>query len=310
MNEQHFDHAKEQIRQALVHEYLQRHPNVREQDVVMACINGELVFTHFSAILEDIQIRKHYSQGLAQAKNLFAELPIHRDKRWQDCVASTRHSNRMIDCLNSSHFKYYFNKQSWSQHHQFIKDKEGKCALSTVRIFEARKQLAKRRKVLKNRQINKTRALVIDYLRWLIEQSKNLLEICKREMDLGDMFAEEARKYLQVNFPSIGKTANKADMESLLKIFRQQKFNSAMTKDQIMALNMEALVKTKNALFSKLEELKTLLEKRRDQYDTIWNQISEMQKTLNEMESKPESTTKKSRKMPRYLKKYPPKDKN
>ena len=95
-----YDYASEEIRNALVEEYLRLHPDVKEQDVMLACIDGKLVFTHVAAVLSDLRVRKKFSQCLMQGKRLFSELAIHHDKRWRECMDSTSIPNRWwIACI-------------------------------------------------------------------------------------------------------------------------------------------------------------------------------------------------------------------
>lgn len=186
-------YAQEEIRKALVQEYIRKHPGVREQDVVLACKDGELVFTEISAVLADVELRKQSGQIFLQANRMFSELAVHHDERWQECVQSTHFCKQMVDCLHSTNFNYFNDMQRY-QKLNTIQRLEGICAAKTVQLHEASQKLAALEESERRINPRKVRPLVIDYLLLVIEQLKTLLSVFNQEIKLSDLFLRKANQ--------------------------------------------------------------------------------------------------------------------
>lgn len=278
-----YDHAREEIRKALVQEYLKKHPGVREQDVMLACVNGELVFTHLAAVLADIKIRKQFSHSLRQASNMFAELAIHQDERWKDCVESVQHSRQIIDCLFSSNFNY-FNQAQWSDEHNILKNLEGNCARKTVQLHESSKNMTKLKTRDAAERTSKARNVIIEYLNLVVDQLSVLHEVLQKEVELGDIFNNQSQKYIETNFPKVEKKPIGINIEEVDKIYKALKGDKKVSLKKVVDLNANMLVETKNALAKAVDEMKESLKERREQFHQIWSTITQLQEVVKQLE--------------------------
>lgn len=283
MNDQLFRYAKEEIRKALVQDYINRNPGIREQDVILSCHDGELELTHLSAVMSNIQTRKHYSQGVAKANILFAEMPAHRNERWLDCVVSAYHSKKIIDCLQSSLLQTMTRKE-WEEGYADFAEKETSCALMTVKIQETQNLLSRFKSHNTPNQHLESRRLLIRFLKQVIDQLKIVHAVFIKEVSLGDKYAVASEKFMDVNFPAIETVIPKTNMEVLTEKYKFLKENPKANIERIYELNLSALNETKLVLEKALDEIKKQLHLRRDQYEKIWAAIAKIQDMMHKME--------------------------
>jgi len=290
MKKSTLDYAQEEIRKALVQEYLRKHPGVREQDVVLACKDGQLVFTEISAVLADVELRKQSGQVLLQANRMFAELAVHHDERWKECVQSAQHCRQIIDCLHSSNFGYLSEMERF-HHLNVVKRLEKVCASSTVSLHDATQKLAALKEPQKEANTLRTKSLVIDYLVLVIDQLKSLLSMLKQETKLSDFFLEQSQRYLSDPFVPGTRAAQSFSIQKTRETWlavNEKKECKISTLDDAYALNEEILIETKNALLEAVEEIKTILIQRRKRIHDIWMSISSIEETVQSIdESKP-----------------------
>lgn len=279
---QGFDHAKEKIRKALVYEYLKKHTGVREQDVVLACRNGELVFTEISQVLADVSLRNQSSQIFKQANVMFSELAIHQDERWQDCVESVQHCIQMIDCLHSSLFACIGNEER-AQQEKFVKSQERLCARITVRLHE----IAKEMKAAKSQGLaqvsSRTRSLVLAYLNHVIDQLHVLHSVLSREVELGDFFAEKTEDFIGVKLTKVVQNAAPFRLVDISNVLKALKGEKRLSIQSAFDCNENILLSSKDSLGQAVMDLKKNLAGRRKQIQEIWTAISSMQTTVNSL---------------------------
>ncbi len=283
MNKQLYDSAKEKIRKALVYEYLKKNPGVREQDVVLACRKGELIFTEISAVLADVELRDQSSMIFKQANSMFSELAIHHDQRWKDCLDSSQHSIQMVVCLHSSLFSY-FNDDTKKEQDKFFKSKERLCASITVQIHQIAQEI-KRMNIQKvsHDSVDK-RDILLQYLQRIVDQLEILHEMLVREVELGDIFSSQTEKYLDIQFDDIKNTFS-FDINEITNIYKALKNDKRATIDVSMELNKSILQSTKNSLLSAVDGMKKDLTHRRRQIQEIWMAISSLNNTIEQIES-------------------------
>ncbi len=281
------NYAQEEIRKALVQEYLRKHPGVREQDVVLACKEGKLVFTQISEVLADVELRKQSGTILLQANRMFAELAVHHDERWQECVQSTHFCKQMVDCLHSTNFNYFNDMQRY-QKLNVIQRMEGICAAKTVQLHEASRKLAALDETERRINPRKVRPLVIDYLLLMIEQLKTLLSVFNQEIKLSDLFLRKANQQYATQHEeeiySVGAFSideTRSQWENINTGTGKKKFDV----NDSYYLNETILLETKNALLATVETIRHRLAERRKRVQQIWTSISEMQVTVSDMEN-------------------------
>ncbi|MDX9755867.1 MAG: hypothetical protein RBU29_18030, partial [bacterium] len=55
--------AKEEIKKALIEEYLRRHPGLDEQQVVMLYKDGKLLFSDLAAVMAEMKMRRNFEEA-------------------------------------------------------------------------------------------------------------------------------------------------------------------------------------------------------------------------------------------------------
>ncbi len=287
MKKSGFDYAQEEIRKVLVQEYIRKNPGVREQDVVIACKEGEIVFTEISKILDDEEMRKQTGPVFLQANRMFSQLSVHCDERWQEGVHASQNCMQMIDCLHSSHFGYFSDVERY-RYQNMIKRLERICASTTVHLHEAAQKLS----FLQDSDIPlrspRTKTLVFDYLLLVIDQLKILLSIYRQEIKLGDLFLEQAGKYMDVYFSDESNQAISfriSKTQNILKSFYgDPKGSAGISVQDSYEMNEQILLETKNALLEAVEILKNRLDARRKRIQEIWSSISSVQESADQLE--------------------------
>lgn len=281
------DYAQEEIRKALVQEYMRKHPGVREQDVVLACKDGQLVFTEISAVLADVELRKQSGQILLQANRMFAELAVHHDERWKECVQSAQHCIQIIDCLHSSNFGHLTEMERF-QHQTAVKRLEKICAIRTVSLHDATQKLASLKNPQKEARTLRAKTLVIDYLVLVIEQLKSVLSMLKQETKLSDLFLEISEKKLSIHSTPYIESTLSFSIQKIREAWNgmnEKQDCKTCTLEDAYALNEEILIETKNALQDAVEEIKAILTQRRQRIHEIWTSISAIEETVEKIDN-------------------------
>ncbi len=283
-----FDTAKEEIRKALVSEYLKQNPGVQEQEVIMACKDGKLIFSDVATILAEMKIKKEFSQSLEGARNLFSNLTVHENQRWKECCNSVSYSQLMLDCLVSSPFNY-FDPYGWKCEREYLEKQQRYSAKATVKLTEYKEEITDLKERDGTIRTPEGRSLVVDYLNWVILQLKSLHLIYKKEVELGDIFADCASNYVRVTFEEVQtKTvAFKIDMDQVNQFYGLLKGspNATVGLEGVVELTASVLNRTKIALNQAVDEMKTRIEKRREQFEEIWAMISSMQHVVVQMKT-------------------------
>lgn len=280
---QGLDHAKEKIRKALVYEYMKRNPGTREQDVVLACKNGKLVFTEISIVLADTELRNQSTQIFKQAASMFSELAIHQDERWNDCVESTHHSLQMIDCLHSSLFECIDDHERMEKE-KTIKSLERLCARITVSLYETTKELKNSKAQIASEVTSATRGIVLRYLNTVIDQLNVLHSVLKQEVDLGDLFHEQTRNFVDIQLSRISTKSAAFRIEDISKMYKALKGDKRASIDIAMDFNRRILLSTQKTLGQAVDDLTKSLSQRRKKIQEIWVTISQLQQTAKQIE--------------------------
>ncbi|RJP25795.1 MAG: hypothetical protein C4527_16480 [Candidatus Omnitrophota bacterium] len=282
-----FETAQEEIRNALVDEYLKQNPGVSKQEVIMACKDGKLIFSDLATFLAEMKITKGFSQSLENARSLFENLAIHENQRWKECCLSIEYSKLMLDCLVSSPFNYY-DKVGWKRERDHLENQMRLGAKATVKLSTYKEQIIALRKNTDSIRTPSTRSVVIEYHNWVIYQLKILHQVYKKEVDLGDIFSDCASNFITVTFEEIRRKAvpfnlNVDEINTIYAVLKGNA-NANLGLDGIVELTANLLHRTRMALTQAVEEMKERIEKRRAQFEEIWKAISSMQEFVNKMD--------------------------
>lgn len=282
-----YKRAKEEITKILIQEYCKQNPEVKESEVIIKCQDGVLVFTDIASVLAEMKIREGFQKALENAGKMYHTLAAHENQRWNDCIESTEHSKMMVDCLHSTPF-HHFSPLEWQDIHNFLNHQEQICAKATIRLEECKKKLLESKKSGVNVQTPQIRGIVIEYLNWVIDQLKVMHDVYNKEVELGELFAKKAKVFIDVKFQAIETKAAKFQIDSadLDKIYKSMKGDKriSLNLDDVRQLNIEILEKTKNTLSDSVDEMKSVLKIRREQFHQIWNAITLLQDTVENME--------------------------
>jgi len=282
-----YERAKEEITKVLIREYCKQNPGVNENEVIIKCKDGVLIFSDIASVLAELKVRNNFQKALENAGKMYCNLTVHENQRWNDCIESTEHSKIMVDCLHSSPFHHY-SPLEWQEMHNFLNNQEQICAKATIRSEECKKKLNDLKKEGISVQSPKGRAVIIEYLNWVIDQLKVLHSVYQKEVEIGDLFAKKANVFIDVKFQGIEHKASKfqIDTADLDKIYKSLKGNKreSLQLEEVRQLNTELLVQTKITLSNCVDEMKTALKSRRERFQEIWIAITQLQDTVDKME--------------------------
>ncbi len=280
------ERAKEEITQALVQEYVRQNPGVNEKDVVMACKEGKLIFSDMASVLAEMKVRKDFSDALENSAKMYSNLTVSENQRWLECYESTDHTRLMLDCLHSSPFQY-LDKSTWTKEQSFLKRQENICARATVKLEECKEKLLHLKKKGTSPQKPSYRMIVIDYLSWVIDQLKVLHKVYNKEVEIGDIFEQCSTQYINVVLDKVEtkKIPFQINIDNINQIFKSLKGDrkSKLISDDITELNKKMLLESKKTMEQSIDDLKSHLHKRREQFQEIWSTITTMQHTLKKM---------------------------
>ena len=283
-----FSRTKEEITSALIREYVKQHPGIEEQQVVMLCKEGKLLFSDIATVMAEMKVNQNFELTMERSAKMVANLAIQENERWEDCCASTEHSRLILDCLNSSTFSC-IDTLTWREGYNQLEREERDCAKITIYLEASKEKMA----IIKEDEVEglrsrKGKMILIEYLNNVISQLKVLHRALKKELELGTTFEKKAVEFIEVTFSRLERrpVPFKLETKNFNKVFSTLKNNdkSKIFDKEILDFNRDLLLETKNSLNSAVDELKSHNEKRREQFHQVWDTIVSIENTVKEIQ--------------------------
>lgn len=299
--------AKEEIKKALIEEYLRRHPNVNEQQMVMLYKDGKLLFSDIASVMAEMKVRKNFEDAVLYSAKMIANLAVQENERWEDCCKSTEHSRLILDCLNSSTFAA-IDHFVWREEYNYLKKEERACAKFTIALESTKTKISEYKEKEGSIENKKGKLLLIEYLKYVVEQLKVLYRVLKKEVALGDNFTNRASEYIRVTFAKLENRTKEFKLETrhFNKVFSTLKNerHAKIFQDDVLEFNTQLLAETRKTLENATDELKEHNEQRRKQFHEIWESVAILEKRVKEYEemvNNPDYDKKEARRMVRYM---------
>ena len=283
-----FSRTRDEITSALIREYIKQHPGIEEQQVVMLCKEGKLLFSDIATVMAEMKVYQNFELSMERSAKMVANLAIQENERWEDCCASSEHSRLILDCLNSSTFSC-IDTLTWREGYNSLEKEERACAKITIYLEASKEKMV----LLKEEDAGglrsrKGKTILIEYLNHVVEQLKVLHRVLKKELELGTTFEKKSIEFIEVTFSRLERrpVPFKLETKNFNKVFSTLK-NSDKSKifdKEILDFNRDLLVETKNALNTAVDELKTHNQARREQFHQIWDTIVSIENTVKEIQ--------------------------
>lgn len=266
-----------QVRNAIVREYLDSHPQVKEQDIT-ACAGSAMVFKTLDHVFQAIGAKKLLQQTTDSVPQDELEQNILEDEnaRCMKSLQSVQNSARLIQFMLKT-IMIPFGQPERDQNLAFLKDREKNCVSNAVEQCDYRRKLVSLLDHVKP-TASIIQTLVTQYLQSIVAQIKCQHALYKRELELGETFHFYVRQVLKTNLSTlppeaVNKTAKTLqDMHEVLEKNTQSEESASGTGEKI-------------PFFKLVKKFETQIQNQREKVEALEKVITFIEDVVEQMKS-------------------------
>ncbi len=275
--------AAEEMKEAIINEYLKKHPEVNRHEIITRLVNGRIVIDTITNVFNNMAGRKAASKAIApEGVKRLRELAHGGDERYAVCLESISQSIKYINWLHAAKFTTFGDKEK-NDNLNNLNKKEELCGIKTLEVNQAKEKLTQLMASKTKMNSSSARTLVMEYFHTSLGQLKCQCSIFQRECTLGDTFGSNAHHFI-MNSKSAPdtialKTSSLRSLEDLYKVLIGSKINikHVTSKEQLQKLERgmdDFQVELQNRR-QELEKLKTMVEVLEAVLDSMEQQVKE-----------------------------------
>lgn len=271
-----YTYAAEQMKESIIEDYLQKHPDIRRSEIVTKFVNGRVVVGTMTEILHNVAGRKSVQDAsTGKNKKLLDELAKGGDVRYAECVKSIESSNTYLEWLSMSRYTG-FTEDEYEENIVSLARLQPICNDRAVDLHESKMKFAEAMQTAAKPTRSLIQTLMAEYLQAFSGQVKAQRSIFKREVDLGDRFSTCTGNFIQDNFSGIRSNPNPAAVKAVAKAIN-------ILKNQNIDIGQIQNEKDIKKLNKALEFLGIRLNARREELANLQKLINFIDALVNEI---------------------------
>ncbi len=268
-----YSNAGDQIKEALIDEFLRSNPGVARSQVVTRLVNGRMVCDTIDKVMASaskLRIQKEDKEALQK------HLAVQEDERYQACQTAINSAKKIVNFLFASTFAA-FDLTEKNENLNFLRRNERLVLDRSHNLHEIKKEFLQMMGGKINPTHARTKSEVSRYFKAVLEQLKAQHAIYKREHELGTRFSTNCRDFIKDNIASVKGQLKKTTLKTVSQAYAIAKRESAATGG--------ASDISREALEEALAEMDESLDKRRIQFQAIEKIIAYLEKLVKEIET-------------------------
>lgn len=268
-----YRHIGDQIREALIDEYLQKNPGIARAQVITRMVNGRVVCDTITQVLATVSARKITQQEQELIKK---QLEVQEDDRYQEGKISVQTSKRIVDFLFTSSFPG-FGLNEKNENLNFLRRHERILVDRAYAMHEVKKEFLQMMDGRMNPSSARTATLMQRYFQAILEQLKAQGAIYQKEYDLGSIFTGFARDFLKENVQAIKSKIKASVLKTIAQAYTLAKKATDANLPDINTIDRDLLE-------AALAEMDEGLDKRRIQIQAIEKVIAFVEKLVKDIQ--------------------------
>lgn len=270
-----YSYAAQQMKEAIISDYLKKHPGVQRHEVLTKLVNGRYVVGTIEDVFKEMQGRRKGQIAQLNRRELLSELSRGGDERYKDSLESIKNSERYIEWLSVSKFTG-FSEQDKKEHTEFLHRQGSVCSKCALDLHDARAKFQETIQAEAKLSRSSINTLVLEYLQAVYGQLKAVRSIFKREVELGDWFANATMGFFTTQFSGIHTKPNPAAVRAIARAFAILRENHIAVPE----IQSQQDVKTFD---QSMIQLKEQLEKRRKQFEELNGILNFLEAVIEEL---------------------------
>lgn len=202
MLKQQYNHVGLALRDILIREFLEQHPDTYRSQVVTRTVNGRPVCDTVDNVAREAIGKRRFGDHAKEREFVLRQCELSADDRHQACLDSIAHSRKMIEFLSSTKRRPFAAKDrhdnlNFLDRYERISVDRGHVVLQINKELTAQLQ--------RNRASSRAsvRSHIVRYFHALLDQLKCQAAIYKREFKLGERVRGFARDFIGAHLDEV-----------------------------------------------------------------------------------------------------------
>ncbi|RJP31139.1 MAG: hypothetical protein C4527_08235 [Candidatus Omnitrophota bacterium] len=271
-----YKYAAQQMKEAIIDEFLKKHPGVSRQQVITRTVNGRVIA---DTINNTFNVTQKQQAEKPQDAKLLGEIVRRGEEQLVASLDSITCSKKYVDWLFSSPTTGFDEKEK-NENIQFLEKREITAGNRAVDVHKVKINLTKVVASKSKATSSLAQTLVQEYLQAVLDQLKCQKSIFDRELVLGERFSTHTTSFIEKNLKTVQPQIKPTTVQALIKAYSILK-NEKMEKMAITNPKNYQQFKTE------LDQFNKNLKSKREQLEAIQRLIHFIETILESMGNPP-----------------------
>ncbi len=195
-----YSFAADQMKEIIVNDYLRKHPDIKRHEIVTKSVNGRIIVETITSTFNKLSEKQKQKKGPSdKEKRLLKHLSEGGDERYAASLDSLGASRKYADWLSSSTFTSFQAKEK-SETDDFLDKRETDAGRRAQELLYVRKKFTDQMSSSTKPSRSLIQTLMMEYIAAVMRQLKVQAQLYGKEVELGDMFSFNIKKFLRDHF--------------------------------------------------------------------------------------------------------------
>ncbi|MBI1387629.1 MAG: hypothetical protein GC154_04205 [bacterium] len=263
------------MKEIIINDYLRKNPDIKRHEIVTKTVNGRVIVETITNTFNKLSERNRPKNALSnKEKKLLKHLADGGDSRYAASLESISTSRKYIDWLAGSTFTG-FSESDKEENTQFVEKREVDAGRRAQELLYVRKKFTDQMSSTTKPSRSLIQTLMMEYISAVMRQLKVQAQVFGKEIELGNLFSDNVKRFLRDNFDKLEKASEKiiATVGKAIKILQKGAPKPLDVKGKEDHKKVQAL----------LDDQNKDLTVRREEYDMIIQLIAYLEKLIGDM---------------------------
>ncbi len=275
MLKQQYSHVGHVLRDVLIRELLEQHPETYRTQVVTRTVNGRPVCDTVENVAREVIDKQRFRDSVKEREFILRQCELSADERHQACLDSIAHSRKIISFLFSTKRGQFVSKDR-RDNLNFLKRYERISVDRGYAVLQINKELTAQLQRTGRSSQASVRSHIVRYFHALLDQLKCQAAIYKREFKLGERLKIFARDFIGTHLHEVKVNVKPSDLRAVTEAYRLIGDDDGKIPGLIADDRKE--------LEAALDTLGARLKERRTQLETLQRAIVLLEKLVPKLE--------------------------
>lgn len=198
-----YSFAAEQMKEIIINDYLRKNPDVKRHEIVTKSVNGRIIVETITNTFNKLSERQKQKGGVSdKEKKVLKHLSEGGDVRYAASLDSLGATRKYAEWLCESSFAPYTEKER-DETNDFLDKREVDAGRRAQELLYVRKKFTDQMSSTTKPSRSLIQTLMMEYIAAVMRQLKVQAQLYGKEVELGDMFSTNVKKFLRDNFDKL-----------------------------------------------------------------------------------------------------------